>query len=134
MEVTPSYGFQLVHHHHDDAYLYEDILIAIHCPRDAISYLEHHDIMYIHFHFETIRENDYRNASSTYILYHFLINGKEDNEINKKVYDKDEARKIAIILKQIEKHEKTIQTIKVTIDKIENNIKRNATELSYHLV
>ena len=62
------------------------------------------------------------------------INGKEDNEINKKVYDKDEARKIAIILKQIEKHEKTIQTIKMTIDKIENNIKRNATELSYHLV
>ena len=56
------------------------------------------------------------------------------NEINKKVYDKDEARKIAIILKQMEKHEKTIQTIKVTIDKIENNIKRNATELSYHLV
>ena len=62
------------------------------------------------------------------------INGKEDNEISKKVYDKDEARKIAIIRKQIEKHEKTIQTIKMTIDKIENNIKRNATELSYHLV
>ena len=39
------------------------------------------------------------------------INGKEDNEINEKVYDKDEARKIAIILQQIEKHEKTIQTI-----------------------
>ena len=29
--------------------------------------------MYTHFHFETIRENDYRNASSTYILYHFLV-------------------------------------------------------------